>query len=436
MTRVNVFGMGYVGCVSAACLADRGHDVMGVDVDETKVSQLNSGRSPVVEPGLDALIARTVAAGRLRATTGAVRPADISLVCVGTPSLDNGSLGLDHVRSVARQIGCYLRGLTSYHVVAVRSTVLPGTVEDTVVPLLEEVSGRKAGLDFGVCVNPEFMRESTSIADFEKPSFTLIGELDGRSGDAIARLYSHIQAPVVRTPIPVAEMVKYVSNAFHGLKVTFANEIGNICKRLGIDSQVVMDIFCRDTALNLSAHYLRPGFAFGGSCLPKDIRALLYNAHRHDLECPVLESILRSNRQQVELAYHLVRHTGRRRVGVLGLSFKPGSDDLRESPLVSLIETLIGKGHEVRIYDEDVSLARIIGANRRYIEEAIPHISSLLRPTAEEVVEASDVIVVGRTSAEVSRLVRGLGPEKAVVDLVRIGRDMVSGNGGYEGICW
>jgi GDP-mannose 6-dehydrogenase len=436
MTRINVFGMGYVGCVTAACLADRGHDVTGVDVDETKVSQLNSGRSPVVEPGLDALIARTVTAGRLRATTGATPPGDISLVCVGTPSQENGSLGLDHVRSVARQIGCSLRGLASYHVVAVRSTVLPGTVEETVIPLLQEVSGRKAGLDFGVCVNPEFMRESTSITDFEKPTFTLIGELDGRSGDAVARLYSHIEAPIVRTPLPVAEMVKYVSNAFHGLKVTFANEIGNICKRLGIDSQAVMDVFYRDTTLNLSAHYLRPGFAFGGSCLPKDIRALLYNAHRHDLECPVLESILRSNHQQVELAYHLVRHTGRRRVGVLGLSFKAGSDDLRESPLVSLIETLIGKGHEVRIHDEDVSLARIIGANRRYIEEAIPHISSLLRPTAEEVVEASDVIVVGRTSPEVSRLVRGLGPEKAVVDLVRIGRDMVSGNGGYEGICW
>jgi GDP-mannose 6-dehydrogenase len=436
MTSINVFGMGYVGCVTAACLADRGHDVTGVDVDETKVSQLNSGRSPVVEPGLDGLIARAVGAGRLRATTGALPPAEISLVCVGTPSLENGSLGLDHVRSVARQIGCHLRGLASYHVVAVRSTVLPGTVEETVIPLLQEVSGRKAGPDFGVCVNPEFMRESTSIADFEKPSFTLIGELDSRSGDTVARLYSHIEAPVVRIPIPVAEMVKYACNAFHGLKVTFANEIGNICKQLGIDSQSVMDVFCRDTALNLSAHYLRPGFAFGGSCLPKDIRALLYNAHRHDLDCPVLESILRSNHQQVELAYHLVRRTGRRRVGVLGLSFKPGSDDLRESPLVSLIETLIGKGHEVRIYDEDVSLARIIGANRRYIEEAIPHISSLLRPTAEEVVEASDVIVVGRTSPEVSRLVRGLGPEKSVVDLVRIGRDMVSGNGGYEGICW
>jgi len=436
MTRVNVFGMGYVGCVSAACLADRGHDVTGVDVDETKVRQLNEGRSPVIEPGLDALIGRTVAAGRLRASTGALGPADVSLVCVGTPSQDNGSLGLEHIRFVSKQIGCYLRGLASYHVVAVRSTVLPGTVEQTVVPLLEEASGRKAGPDFGVCMNPEFVREGTSVADFERPSFTLIGELDARSGDTLERLYVDIEAPVVRTPIAVAEMVKYACNAFHGLKVTFANEIGNICKRLGIDSQTVMDVFCRDTTLNLSAYYLRPGFAFGGSCLPKDVRALLYKANKLDLDCPVLGSILRSNQQQVELAYHLVRQTGRRRVGVLGLSFKAGSDDLRESPLVSLIETLIGKGHEVRIYDQDVSLARIIGANKRYIEEAIPHISSLLRPTPEEVVEASDVIVVGRNSQEVTRLVRALGPEKSVVDLIRVAPDMVGGNGAYEGICW
>jgi GDP-mannose 6-dehydrogenase len=355
---------------------------------------------------------------------------------VGTPSQDNGSLGLEHVRFVSEQIGCYLRGLTSYHVVAVRSTVLPGTVERTVVPLLEQASGRKAGPDFGVCMNPEFMRESTSVADFHRPSFTLIGELDSRSGDPVEALYAGLEAPVVRTPIAVAEMVKYACNAFHGLKVTFANEIGNICKRMSIDSHAVMDVFCRDSALNLSSYYLRPGFAFGGSCLPKDVRALLYEANQLDLDCPVLGSILRSNQQQVELAYHLIRRTGRRRVGVLGLSFKAGSDDLRESPLVTLIEVLIGKGYAVRIYDEDVSLARIVGANKRFIEEAIPHISSLLRPTPEEVVESSEVLVVGRKTQEVARLVRALGPEKAVVDLVRVGPEMAGRNGAYEGICW
>ena len=434
--RVNVFGLGYVGCVSAACLADRGHDVVGIDVDETKVRQVNEGRSPVIEPGLHEIIGGTVAGGRLRATTDALEPADVSLVCVGTPSQDNGSLGLEHVRFVSEQIGCYLRGLTSYHVVAVRSTVLPGTVERTVVPLLEQTSGRKAGPDFGVCMNPEFMRESTSVADFRRPSFTLIGELDSRSGDPVEGLYAGLEAPVIRTPIAVAEMVKYACNAFHGLKVTFANEIGNICKRMGIDSHAVMDVFCRDSALNLSGYYLRPGFAFGGSCLPKDVRALLYKAHQLDLDCPVLGSILRSNQQQVELAYHLIRRTGRRRVGVLGLSFKAGSDDLRESPLVTLIEVLIGKGYAVRIYDEDVSLARIVGANKRFIEEAIPHISSLLRSTPEEVVESSEVIVVGRKTQEVARLVRALGPEKAVVDLVRVGPEMAGRNGAYEGICW
>ncbi len=434
--KVNVFGMGYVGCVSAACLADRGHEVTGIDVDETKVRQVNEGRSPVIEPGLDALIGGAVASGRLRATTGALEPADVSLVCVGTPSQDNGSISLETLRFVSEQIGCYLRRLTSYHVVAVRSTVLPGTVEQTVVPLLGQTSGRQAGPDFGVCMNPEFMRESTSVADFDHPIFTLIGELDSRSGDTLERLYAGVDAPVVRTPIPVAEMVKYACNAFHGLKVTFANEIGNICKRMGLDSHAVMEIFCRDTALNLSAHYLRPGFAFGGSCLPKDVRALLYRATQLDLDCPVLGSILRSNQQQVELAYQLVRRTGRRRVGVLGLSFKAGSDDLRESPLVTLIEVLIGKGYTVRIHDEDVSLARIVGANKRYIEEAIPHISSLLRSTPEEVVESSEVIVVGRKTPAVARLVRALGPEKHVVDLVRVAPDRAGKDGAYEGICW
>ncbi len=434
--RVNIFGMGYVGCVSAACLASNGNQVTGVDVDKTKVKAINEGRSPIIEAGLGEMIRNAVARGNLRATTMDIEPADVSLICVGTPSNDNGSIGIHQVIRVSEQIGNHLRQLDPYHVVSMRSTVLPGTVLQTVIPLLEESSGKKAGPDFGVCVNPEFMRTGTSIDDFYNPTFTLIGELDTRSGSVVKELYKDIRAPVIRTTVSVAEMVKYACNAFHGLKVSFANEIGNISKRLGIDSHEVMDIFCRDNVLNISSYYLRPGFAFGGSCLPKDIRALLYKATQLDLDSPVLSSILRSNNNQIELAFDLIRKSGRKNVGILGLSFKPDTDDLRESPLVTLIERLLGKGYRINIYDENVSLARIVGSNKRYIEETIPHISSLLKTSVQEVTDESDVVVVGSKSAEFEQTLSAMSSDKIVIDLVRIVTNPDTRNGNYEGICW
>ncbi|MCJ7646138.1 nucleotide sugar dehydrogenase, partial [bacterium] len=287
--RISVFGLGYVGCVSAACLARDGHKVMGVDINQNKVDIINSGRSPVVEKDIDEIIKEVVKSQKLIATTDvkeAVGNSEISMICVGTPSNDNGSLDLKYVKRVCVEIGTGLREKDEYHVVVVRSTMLPSSVEEELIPILEKTSGKKAGVDFGVCMNPEFMREGSSVYDFYHPPMTVIGELDKRSGGIVEEIYANIDAPVVRTAIRVAEMIKYVSNAFHGLKVCFANEIGNICKKLGIDSHEVMEIFCMDKKLSLSPYYLKPGFAFGGSCLPKDLRALLYRGRREDLRLP------------------------------------------------------------------------------------------------------------------------------------------------------
>jgi GDP-mannose 6-dehydrogenase len=435
--RINVFGLGYVGSVSAACLASDGHDVLGIDVDPRKVESIHAGVGPVLEPGLPELIRETVGSGRLRATLDGPADADVSIVCVGTPSNENGSLCLDYVARAVEQIGTFMQSRDAYHVVCIRSTVLPGTSETMVVPLLERCSGKSAGRDFGVCMNPEFLREGSSIRDYRCPPLTVIGELDARSGDVIEQLYSGAPAPVIRVPLAVSEMVKYAANAFHALKITFANELGLMCKRLGVDGTKVLEVFCRDEKLNISSAYLKPGFAFGGSCLPKDLRALLYKARELDLEPPVLRSILQSNTNHLEEAYRLIRRSGKKKVAMLGLSFKPGTDDLRESPIAQLIEMLIGKGLDVAVYDEDVSLAKVHGSNRAYIEQTIPHISRLMRPSLDEAIDDADVIVVGKSSHALAQRLAELDGHQLVIDLVRAVPERTSRQGShYEGICW
>ncbi|HEX8130452.1 MAG TPA: UDP-glucose/GDP-mannose dehydrogenase family protein [Pyrinomonadaceae bacterium] len=436
--KLSVFGLGYVGCVSAACFAREGHEVVGVDVNPTKVEIINGGRSPIVEAGVGDLIGEMVAAGRLRATTDtaeAIRSSEVSLVCVGTPSNANGSLDLKYVRRVCEEIGRELKTKGARHTVVIRSTMLPGTIETVVVPTLEAHSGKTAGRDFGVCINPEFLREGTSLKDFYAPPFTLIGADEEEVAAAVRELYARIDAPLYVIGVRAAEMVKYTCNCFHALKVSFANEVGNICKELDIDSHEVMRVFCQDTKLNLSPYYLKPGFAFGGSCLPKDLRAITYKAKELDVEVPVLASVLASNRRQIEHALEMILATGKKRIGVLGFSFKAGTDDLRESPMVTLIESLIGKGMQLAIYDRDVSLARLFGANKEYIEREIPHISQLMRDRIDEVLEASDVLVIGNKAEEFREIETKLRPEQIVIDLVRLFENRVT-DGTYQGICW
>jgi len=424
--------------VSAACFAREGHEVVGVDTNPTKVEMINRGESPIIEEGMSELLKEMVSSNRLRATNDpadAINNSEVSLVCVGTPSNANGSLDLKYVKSVCKEIGAALEHKRGPHIIVVRSTMLPGTIDEVVIPTLEVYSGRKRGTDFQVCINPEFLREGTSIKDFYSPPFTLIGADDEEVAMSVRRLYSGIDAPLFVVSVKAAEMVKYACNCFHGLKVSFANEIGNICKGLGIDSHQVMEVFCQDTKLNLSPYYLKPGFAFGGSCLPKDLRAISYKAKELDINVPVLSAILPSNQHQIERALEMVKATGSKRIGVLGFSFKAGTDDLRESPIVTLIETLIGKGYSLAIYDTDVSLARLMGANKEFIEREIPHISQLMRQTIAEVVEASDVLIIGNQAEEFRAVTEQLQGDKKVIDLVRLFKGRTS-NDSYQGICW
>ncbi|HEY8053048.1 MAG TPA: nucleotide sugar dehydrogenase [Steroidobacteraceae bacterium] len=434
---ISVFGLGYVGCVSAACFASEGHRVIGVDVSGAKVEQINAGRSTIVEEGIASLVAEGVAAGRLSATTDvreAVLGSNISLVCVGTPSRPNGSLDLAYVVRVSQQIGAALRHKGSWHTVVIRSTVMPGTIDSHVIPTIEAASGLTHGKGFAVCSNPEFLREGTSIKDFRDPPFTLIGALDPAHAAPVAALYANVTASCHIVALRVAEMVKYSCNCFHGLKVGFANEIGNLCKVMGVDSHEVMRLFCEDKKLNISTAYLRPGFAFGGSCLPKDLRAIVHRGRLEDVPMPILEAVLDSNRRQIERAFQMVMAGGSKRVGILGLAFKAGTDDLRESPTVSLVEMLLGKGCQITIHDRDVSRANIIGANREYVEREIPHLWSLMRPTTAEVIAASEIVVIGNGSPEYRDLGEALNG-RLIIDLARAVSGRTTG-AGYQGICW
>ncbi|MGH8228840.1 MAG: nucleotide sugar dehydrogenase [Steroidobacteraceae bacterium] len=436
--NLSIFGLGYVGAVSAACLADAGHAVIGVDPNITKVDLINTGRAPVVEAGLAELTRQSVIAGRLRATPEALEAIErtqLTLVCVATPSEANGNLDVRYLERVCAEIGAALARKREFHVVVVRSTVLPGTMRRLVIPQLERASGKRAGIDFGVCNNPEFLRESTAVHDFRHPPKTVIGATDAYSGDLLQSLYEGLPGPVIRCPIEVGEMVKYVDNAWHAAKVAFANEIGDLCKCLEIDSHEVMSIFCQDTKLNLSSCYLTPGFAFGGSCLPKDLRALTYKARSCDLATPLLASLAASNREQIERGIAMILREGRKSVGILGFSFKAGTDDLRESPLVEVIERLIGKGYDLKLYDRNVNLARLTGANREYILKVIPHIERLMVATAEEVIDQCEIIAIGNRAPEFAALAPRLRPEQRVIDFVRI-REIEQRHERYDGICW
>lgn len=436
--KISIFGMGYVGVVSAACQAGDGHTVIGVDLSQSKIDLVNAGMAPIVENGLGALLATGVKEGLISATTdalAAVRATDISFICVGTPSQSNGSLDLTYVRRVCEEIGRAIAQKDSFHVVVARSTMLPGSMRDVVIPALEQFSGKIAGEGFGVCANPEFLREGTAIEDYRNPPKTVIGEVDQKSGDLLVDLYKNISAPLIRTDVATAEMVKYADNVWHALKVSYANEIGNLCKSIGIDGHKVMDIFCHDHKLNLSRAYMMPGFAFGGSCLPKDIRALSYKARSLDLDLPIIGHILAANQKQIERGLDMILAKGKKKIAVLGFSFKSGTDDLRESPLVEVIERLIGKGYDLRLYDKNVNLASLTGANKEYILNAIPHISQLMVPTLEDALEHGETIVIGNGAQEFRDVLSRAKDHQVIVDLVRIS-DHRSIEGRYDGICW
>ncbi len=436
--KISVFGLGYVGTVSAGCLANDGHEVIGVDPVATKVDLINNGQSPIVEVDIGEIIASTVRAGRLRATCDppeAIAQTDLSFVCVGTPSQSNGNLDLRYIRRICEQIGEALRRKAERHTVVIRSTILPGTMREIVIPALEETSGKRAGEEFGVCHNPEFLREGTAVKDFYAPPKTVIGEFDKASGDTLALLCEGLDAPLIRSNLETAEMTKYVDNSWHALKIGFANEIGNLCKSFSIDAHELMNIFFQDKKLNISPAYLLPGFAFGGSCLPKDLRALSYKAKTNDLELPILNSILLSNEIQVARGVQLIVDKGYKQVGVLGFSFKAGTDDLRESPLIEVIERLLGKGYDLRIYDKNVNMASLVGANRDFILNRIPHISRLMVDGIEPVLAHAQTVVIGNKDPDFNTVPERLRGNQKLVDFVRItnGRNK---NGNYDGICW
>jgi GDP-mannose 6-dehydrogenase len=436
--RISVFGLGYVGTISAGCLAQDGHQVLGVDPVAAKVDLIRRGQTPIIEAEIGDIIATMVNAGRIHATddaTEAIFATDLSFVCVGTPSQPNGNLDLRYIRRICEQIGQALQKKTERHTVVIRSTVLPGTMRKIVIPILEESSGKKAGVEFGICSNPEFLREGSAVRDFRSPPKTVIGALDQASAETLAGLYKGIDAPLIKTDLETAEMIKYVDNSWHALKIGFANEIGNLCKSFGMDAHQVMNIFCQDRKLNISTAYLRPGFAFGGSCLPKDLRALTYCAKTNDLQLPILTSILPSNEMQVARGVQMIIDKGNPRIGVLGFSFKEGTDDLRESPMIEVIEHLIGKGFDLRIYDKNVKIASLVGANRDFILNHIPHISKLMVSDTESVLQHAQTVVIGNNDPEFKRVPERLQEGQKLVDLVRVieGRSM---NGKYDGFSW
>ena len=437
--KISIFGLGYVGAVSLACLARDGHSVIGVDVDGAKLELISSGKTPVVEEGMVDLMAKVAASGRVSVTDDALKAvlgSNISLICVGTPSAPNGNQDLTATRHVARELGRALRAKQDTHVVVFRSTLVPGTVEEVLIPILEQESGKREGERFHVCFQPEFLREGSSIKDYDKPPFTIVGAKSDAPAARLRELFGHLPCEFHVTSIRAAEMLKYSCNNFHALKITFANETARLCEALGVNPFEVMDLVCKDRQLNISSAYLRPGFAFGGSCLPKDLRATMYLAKSRDVELPMLGSVLASNRLHIERAIGKVLATGKRRIGMIGLSFKTGTDDLRESPLVLIAEQLIGKGLEILVYDPDVHLSQIFGANRRFIDQHLPHIGSLICSDLQAVIDKSQVLVVGLNDERIfEALALRTREEQYVLDLVNIGKASRL-RAHVEGLCW
>ena len=436
--KISIFGLGYVGVVSAGCLTSCGHEVVGVDVNEVKVDLMNKGQSPIVEKDLPELLARAKEKALLKATIKvreAVHATDMSLICVGTPSRANGSLNTNYIERVCEQIGSAIKEKEAGHVLVFRSTMLPGTNKEIIIPRLEKASGKIEGEGFHVAFNPEFLREATAVYDFNNPPKTVVGCNNEEAADKVLALYEGLPGLMIKTTLEVAEMVKYVDNNFHALKITFANEVGHICKNLGLDSHAVIDIFLQDTKLNISSYYLKPGFAFGGSCLPKDLRAMTYLAKMLDLETPLLNSLILSNNLQILMTIKKIISFNKRRIGIAGFSFKAGTDDLRESPLVEVIETLIGKGYDLKLYDKNVSLARLVGANKEYINDRIPHISSLMVDSLDDLLSDREVIIIGNKDEEFKRILKDCRDDQIVYDLVRMG-ECDEGKDNYQGICW
>ena len=437
--KISIFGLGYVGAVSLACLSRDGHQVVGVDIDAAKLELIAAGKTPVVEEGMVDLMAASAASGRVSVTRDAqqaVHVTDLSLVCVGTPSAANGSQDQGAVLRLANEIGRAIAAKAQPHVVVIRSTLVPGTVEDVLRPIIEQASGKEDGEGFFLCFQPEFLREGSSIRDYDKPPFTVVGANHPEPLARLRALFGHLPCKFLETSVRSAEMMKYCCNNFHALKITFANETARLCDALGVDAFEVMDLVCQDTQLNISKAYLKPGFAFGGSCLPKDLRATSYLAKMHDVEVPMLSAILASNREHLDLALDKIMVSGKRRVGFIGLSFKTGTDDLRESPLVTLAEQLIGKGMELLVYDPEVHLAHLLGANRRYIETHLPHIGKLLRADIDEVIKGSDVLVVGLNGSQiVEALGRYCEAGQLVLDLTRID-PAAPIRAEVKGLCW
>lgn len=432
--KISIFGLGYVGCVGMGCLAQNGHSVIGVDVQALKVDLINLGRATIVEKDIDRIIETQFQANRIRATTDyseAVLASDLSIICVGTPSSEKGHLNLEYIFQTAHQIGRALKDKEGFHVIAIRSTVLPGT-NIQVGRIVEEVSGRQRNKEFSVVSNPEFLREGTAVHDYYNPPLTVLGGDNQQALDMMEALYKEIKGPVERVDIQVAEMIKYVNNSFHALKVAFANEVGNICKELDIDSHELMRMFCMDRQLNISPYYLTPGFAYGGSCLPKDLRALKTLAHDLYLDTPVIRAIDHSNEQHKERAFSLIEKTGKTRIAIVGLSFKAGTDDLRNSPIVDVIEKLKGKGYEVKIFDENVALSRLVGRNKSFIEERLPHLCDMMTDDPKGMIQWAEVVVINNRHVALEHLADG--QDKQIVDLVRI-RDLEARKG-YDGICW